>query len=381
MSPVFAANIAGYAVLGLAGCGAVYGVLATFALWAFRRRPAPAPLGAPSITVLRPLHGDEPELYENLASVRAQGYAGRVQTLLALQRPGDPALAVAQRLQRDWPGEDISVATNPAMHGANRKISNLINIAQRASGEVILIADSDVCFPAGSFNAIVAALEDPGVGLVYCLYRGRPTGSLWSRLAALDINTRFAASVVVGQALGAHPCLGPAMALRAEVLARIGGLERLADFLADDYELGRAVRKAGHRVACPRILIDHVFPERSLEEVFTHELRWSRTVRLVQPAGYFGSVIVHFLALGLIGAALTGFHPLALAVLAGLALVRLVQADILSRLMAADRRTLWLVPARDLLSFAVFVVAAFGNRIEWRGARASIARDGSMSAT
>jgi len=374
-------EIAGYIVLGLSACGAIYAALATLALWRFRRRPAPAPRQAPAITVLRPLYGDEPQLYENLASVCTQTYAGDVQMLLALQRPADPALAAAQRLQAEWPDRDIVVGGSATLHGANRKISNLINVAGQARGEIVIIADSDVRFPAESFDAIVAALEQPGVGLVYGLYRGRPAGGLWSRLAALDINTRFAPSVVVGQALGANPCLGPAMALKAEVLAQIGGLERLANFLADDYELGRAVRQAGYTVACPRLVIDHVFPEKSLDEVFVHELRWSRTVRLVQPAGYFGSVIVHFLALALIGAALTGFSPPALAALAGLAAFRLIQADTLCRLMAADRGALWLIPARDLLSFAVFIVGGFGDRIEWRGARASVARDGTMSAT
>jgi ceramide glucosyltransferase len=141
------------------------------------------------------------------------------------------------------------------------------------------------------------------------------------------------------------------------------------------------VRAAGYRVACPRLLIDHVFPEKSLGEMIVHELRWSRTVRLVQPAGYFGSVIVHFLTLAFIGAAMTGFSPWALELLAGLALFRLIQAALQRRLMRADRGGLWLVPFRDLLSFAVFLAGAVGDRIEWRGARSSVARDGTMSAT
>ena len=177
-----------------------------------------------------------------------------------------------------------------------------------------------------------------------------PTASVWSRLAALDINTRFAPSVVVGQALGAHPVLGPTMALRADLLAGIGGFERLADLLADDFELGRAVREAGGAIACPVLLIDHVFPETSLGEVWTHELRWARTVRLVQPAGYLGSVIIHFLPLALIGAALTGFSGWSLAVLAALAAVRLAQAVALVRLMQADGGGLWMLPrARPLV--------------------------------
>jgi len=373
--------IAGFAVLGLSVCGAIYSVMATLTLWRFMRKPATTPEAKPSIAVLRPLFGEEPELYQNLASVCTQTYDGPVQTILGARDPSDAALVVARQVSQDWPGHDLSVVADPALHGTNRKISNLINLSAQAHGEVIIIADSDVRFPPEAFDAIVAALEQPQVGLVYCLYRGRPTTSLWSALAAMDINIRFAPSVVVGQALGANPCLGPTMALRADVLKQIGGLERLADYLADDYELGRAVRQAGYRVACPQLVIDHVFPETSFKEVFVHELRWSRTVRLVQPAGYFGSVITHFLALALIGAAFTGFSTPALAMLASLAAFRLVQAYSLCRLMVADRRGLWLFPVRDLLSFAVFIVGAFGNRIEWRGVRSDVARDGTMGAT
>jgi ceramide glucosyltransferase len=197
----------------------------------------------------------------------------------------------------------------------------------------------------------------------------------------MDINTRFAPSVVVGEALGAHPCLGPTMALRAEVLEAIGGLECLADFLADDFELGRAVRAAGFSIACPPLLIDHVFPETGAREMLAHELRWSRTIRLVQPAGYLGSMIVHFVPLALIGAALTGFSVWALSLLAALVLVRLAQADRLARLMAADRALLWLVPLRDLLSFGVFAAALFGDRVEWRGRSLRVRRDGAITAT
>jgi ceramide glucosyltransferase len=301
-------EIAGIAFFGLAACGAIYSFTAAVALWRFWRRPTGAPNVTPSITVLRPLSGEEPELYQNLASVCGEIYDGPVQTIVGAQDGSDAALAVARRVQSDWAGHDISVASNPTVHGTNRKISNLINLAAQAHGDVIIIADSDVRFPPEGFNAIIAELERPGVGLVYCLYRGRPAGNFWSFLAAMDINTRFAPSVVIGQALGANPCLGPTMALRADLLTQIGGLERLANVLADDYELGRAVRQAGYHVACPRLVIDHVFPEKRFRELFVHELRWARTVRLVQPAGYFGSVIVHFLALALIGAALSGFR-------------------------------------------------------------------------
>ena len=374
-------SVIGVLVLVMAVCGAVFSCLATGVLRAFLRRPVTISPSRPSVTVLRPLHGDEPELYENLASLCDQTYAGAMRLVLGAQSPTDPALDVARRIQAERADIDIVVICDGASHGTNRKISNLINMSRYAHGETIVISDSDVSMPPDGVTKIVAALDDPEIGLVYCLYRGKPTASFWSHLAAMDINTRFAPNVVVGEALGACPCLGPTMALRTEMLAAIGGFEHLSNFLADDFELGRAVREAGYRVACPSMLIDHVFPERSLHEMLTHELRWARTVRLIEPAGYLGSVIVHFTPLAWIGAALTGFGPWAVGLAVALMLVRIGQAYWLSQLMSFERRCLWLTPLRDVLSLAVFLGAIFGDHVEWRGAHMRVRRSGAMVAT
>jgi ceramide glucosyltransferase len=371
----------GIIVVGLSVGGAIYSGLATWAAWRFLRRPAAAPASHPSISVLKPLHGDEPQLYENLVSFCTQDYAGPVQIILGVQDPADTALAVATGLQREHPDRDIVVVSDPTVHGTNRKLGNLINMAVQIRGEVVVVSDSDVRLPPDGLGRIVAALEAPKAGLVHCLYRGRPIDSFWSRLAALDVNTRFAPSVLVGEMLGANPCLGPTMALRAETLASIGGLARLADFLADDFELGRAIRGAGLRIVCPTMVIDHLFPERSVTEMFAHELRWARTIRLVQPAGYLGSMIMHVTPLALIGAALTGFADWSLALLATFAVLRQAQAYALSRWMASDRGFLWLLPLRDLVSFGVFIAAIFGDRVEWRGYRLRVRRDGVIAAT
>jgi ceramide glucosyltransferase len=376
-----AVESAGYVLLALSVCGAAYGAIATWALRRFIRRPAVPAVGRPSVAVLKPLHGEEPGLYENLESFCAQDYAGPLRLVLGVQNPADPALHVAERVKQAHADRDIVLVCDPATHGSNRKIGNLINMSGRADAEIVVISDSDVRLPPDGLSRIVGALEAPGVGLVHCLYRGRPTASLWSRLAAMDVNTRFAASVVVGEALGAHPCLGPTMALRADLLARIGGLPLLADQLADDFVLGAAVRAAGQTLACPSLVIDHVFPEASAREMLVHELRWARTIRLVQPAGNLGSVIVHYLPLALIGAALAGFSPPALAILATLAVFRLAQAQLLARLMQADRGLLWLTPLRDLISLGVFLWALTGDRVEWRGNRLKVGSDGAMAAS
>lgn len=370
----------GLLALGLAVCGAIYACTATWVTWRFLRQPHGKPSRSPSISVLKPLHGGEPELYENLASFCVQDYAGPVQLILGAHDPADPALDIARQVQREHPDSDITIVADPRLYGANRKVANLINMVSHVRGEVIVISDSDVRIPRDGLGRMVAALERPGVGLIYCLYRGLRTKSPWSQLAAMDVNTRFAPSVVAGQALKAHPCLGPTMALRAEVLEKIGGFHHLTDVLADDFELGRTVRTAGYRIGCPPMVIDHVFPERSAREMLTHELRWARTVLAVEPVGYLGSSIVHFLPLALIGAALTGFSPWSAILLVALAGLRLVQAFVLSRLLGADDRFLWLVPLRDLLSFGVFLTAICGDRVEWRGNRFKIVRGGAIAA-
>jgi ceramide glucosyltransferase len=373
--------IAGFGAIAfvMALCGAVFGVLATVALRRFLRQAPAAPLSAPSVTILRPMRGAEPEMTQNLQSLCGQDYAGPVQVILGAGDPDDPALAAARALKAERPGRDIVIVADPTPHGTNRKLGNLINMAGQARGEVVVISDSDVRLPPQALSAFVGALQQPGVGLVYGLYRGRPAGNLWSRIAALDVNARFASSVVVGQALGAHPVLGPTMALRADTLERIGGFERLKDVLADDFELGRLVRGEGLAIACPPILIDHVFPERSLREAWMHELRWARTIRLLNPGGYAGSVITYVLPLALIGAALTGLAPAGLALLAVLAVLRAGQCAASCRLMGADRGVLWLFALRDLLSFGVFAAAFFGDRIEWRGHRLRVQSDGAMA--
>ena len=369
------------AVLVAAVCGAAFNIAATWALRRFLEAPKPAPAACPSITVLRPMHGDEPELYDNLFSLCDQDYAGAVRIILGVQDSRDPAADHARRFQEEHPDRDIVLVIDAATHGSNRKIGNLINMSREISGDIVVISDSDVRLPRHGLAAIAALFGRPDVGLIHCLYRGRPAAGVWSRLAALDSNTRFIPSVVAGEAVGAHPCLGPTMALPKAVLDKIGGFAYLADFLADDFELGRVVRGLGLKIDCPRIVIDHVFPERSLNAMLIHEMRWARTVRLVAPGGYFGSVITHVLPLALIGAALTGFSGPAVAALGALLLARFIQADTASGVLGADRRGLWLLPVRDLLSFGVFVGAHLGARVEWRGRRLSVARDGSMVAS
>jgi ceramide glucosyltransferase len=369
----------GLVCLGLSLCGAVYACAADLAVRRFLRRPIAQPSHFPSVCILKPLHGDEPGLYENLKSLCDQDYPGPVHMVLGVQNPADPAIEIAHALQAAHPGSDISLVVDSTAHGTNRKVSNLINMNTRSRADILVISDSDVRVGPDHLKQIVVTLEQPRVGLVTCLYRGRSVGGIWSTLAAMDVNYRFTPSVVMGLLLGiARPCLGPTMALRRELLDEIGGFQRLSNLLADDYELGRAVRDKGYDVVFPPLLIEHVCPEASAREMLVHELRWARTVGLIEPLGYLGSAITHFLPLALIGSAFMGFSGWSLVALGGVLLIRLGLIMDLSRLIGSTRPALWLAPFRDVLSFGVFVTAFCGDRVEWRGTRLRVRRDGAV---
>ncbi len=278
------------------------------------------------------------------------------------------------------PGLDLQLVVNGAMHGVNRKVSNLINMAEVARHPLIVMADSDIAVGPHYLRTLAAALAEPGVGAVTCLYLGAPNGAFWSRLSAMAVNDHFLPGAVLGLALGlAQPCLGATIALSRDTLARIGGFEGVADQLADDYAIGRRVRQVGLRVVIPAMLVTHAFEEQSLSEVVSHELRWARTIFAVDPIGYVGSGVTHALPWALIGAALRGFDALGLAaVLAALA-CRLLLKFRLARNFRLPNADYGLTPIRDLLSFAVFFACFWSSRAHWRGQDFVVRRDGTMA--
>ena len=235
----------------------------------FARSPiTEEPIHAPLVTILKPLCGAEPELEANLASFCHQIYPGQVQIVLGIQDSADPAAAIARRLISAHSHVAIDVEINAQSHGANRKISNVLNSVTHSRGEIIVLSDSDIRVGPDYLRQITDALHAPGVGLVTCLYRGLPITGVWSRLAAAEIDHRFLPSVLVGLRLGlAKPCFGSTMALRAETLRRIGGFAAFADQLADDYAIGAAVRQLGLEVAIPPMVVDHVCSEHSFVEL------------------------------------------------------------------------------------------------------------------
>ena len=375
LTPASLTLVAALVLAALCVAGLVQCVAGLAALRRFRARPAPTPTPGtlPAITILKPLHGDEPLLEEALASCCAQDYPS-FQIVFGLQDPRDPALAVLRRLRRRFPNVAMDVVVDATIHGVNRKIGNLINMLPTARHDVLVIADSDMHVAPDYLRNLVATLARPGdrggqVGLVTTLYAGRPASeTLTGRLGAAQINHAFLPGALLARAMGRQDCLGATMALHRDTLEQAGGLRALANHLADDAVLGRLVRAQGLEIALADTVPATTVPETHMPVLFEHELRWARTVKSLVP-GEFALSIVQYplfwaaLTVGVSGGALWAWWLLGCAWV-----VRAVVAHAIDRDLAiASTLTIWCLPFRDLLSVTVVLASYRTRRVAWRG--------------
>lgn len=410
--------------------GCLY-LVAAMAAVSFRPR-GKAALAAPEpVSILKPLHGREPRLDDCLASFCAQDYEAPAQIVFGLHDGADPARAPAKAIEERFPEREIAIVIDGASHGTNAKISNLINMAPAAKYDILIVADSDILAPSDYLTDVVALLQKPGAGAVTVLYTGEAAGPVWSKFAALGINTHFLPNVLMGLALGlAKPCFGSTIALRRETLEAIGGFPAFANQLADDYAIGAAVRKlvqpagSSHTdggalpselptVSCTRAnkllvrpagsparladsadgtsrgegvlglsveigpsSVSHVCHEESFLAYLRHQLRWARTVRSIDMPGYLGSFISHPFAIALLGIAAGNGACLALAALALALRVALCKA--VERSFKLPRQDYWLLPFNDCAAFGVFVWSFFGTSIAWKRATYTVLPDGTL---
>jgi ceramide glucosyltransferase len=376
-----AAALLGWAAAALALAGAATALLAARAVRRFAAQP-PASGPALPASVLRPLHGAAPGLAGTLRSTLRQAHAAPFEVLCAVRDPADPAAAVAEAALAEAGGGG-AVVRDPALHGPNRKASQLENLARRARHPVLVAVDDDIAVPPHWLTAVTAPLADPSVGLVTCLYRGEPAeGGLWSRLGVLGLDWGFLPNAALGEAMGrAGGCYGATMAIRTETLARVGGFAALAGLLADDHALGAAVRRLGLRVVVAPVVPAHATAEPGPAALLRHELRWARTVRLLDPGGYAGLVLTHPLPFGLLAAALVpgwGLAALGAAAAARLAVAVAADRALLGRRWPAPGR-LALLPLRDALSFGIWAAGLARGTVVWQGRRYRMDRDGRMA--
>lgn len=360
----------------LAALAMAYTVTAWLAVRSRRARAQSGPATLPPVTVLKPLCGAERDLYECLRSFCDQAYPG-FQIVCGVRDADDAAVTVVRTLQREFPGLDLQIAINPAQHGSSGKVSNLINMMPFARHDYLLVADSDVRVAPDYLAKVLPPLLDPAVGIVTCPYRGCPQGGPWSVLGSAFINEWFMPSVYVAALLGSRAfAFGATIAMRREVLARIGGFMAIADQLADDYRLGELTRRVGLRTVLSEVVVETLVDERRLGDLVRHELRWLRTIRAVRPLGYALSFVTFGLAPAALGSLLAAGATATPALLAITALARLMLHFSVRDARSAVRQ-LWVLPLADLLGFVLWCWGFVSRRVQWRHARYRVARDGS----
>lgn len=369
----------GWTLIGASVLGTAYWLVAGRLARATLAKPKPTGGGSPGVSIIKPLHGAHARLSQTLQAYCEQDYTGPVQIVFGVQDEADPAIAVVRQMQAANPNLDIDLVIDGRSHGANRKTSNLVNILAATRHPVLILSDADIVVGPDYARTVVAALAASEVGLVSCFYLGESRAGLWSKLSAMGISYRFTPSAILAKAARlAEPCFGATIALTAETLDRIGGLAPLADHLADDYEIGRAVRDLGMKIALPPLAVTHLCDEASATVFFDRELRSGRTVRHIDPWGYAGSVVTYPLPLALVGLALIGPSPFALAAIAGALVARFTLKTCIDAATGVRAGSWWLLPVSDLLSFGLFVASFMVNSVGWHGIRFRVSRQGAL---
>jgi ceramide glucosyltransferase len=376
-------------VLAVAGTGYYFAALLAAFVFLGKRRSHP-PAFAPGVTILKSLKGLDPAMLDGFRSHCRQVYEGEYELLFGVSSIDDPAVSAVLELEREFPEHSIRLVVCPERLGTNGKVSTLAQLVPHARHSYLLINDSDITVSPRYLEHVMAYFApaaDPAerpVGLVTALYRGRPHGSLWSKLEALGIATDFQPSVLLARWIegGMRYGLGSTLAVSRDALASIGGLEALVDHLADDYELGARIYAAGYAVALSREVVETSVPDYNWSGFIDHQVRWYRTVRDARPGGYAGLVFTFGLVWALLnvvasGLSLWSIWLLAMAFFLRLALAMAVAANVLGDHYVLPN--LWLLPLRDVIGMGTWVAGFAGNTIVWRGERFEV-RKGKLSA-
>ncbi|PYX59545.1 MAG: glycosyl transferase [Acidobacteria bacterium] len=337
---------------------------------ASRSRPALTE-ATPPISILKPLKGTDPEIYECLRSHCLQDYP-EYEIIFGASDPNDPAIATVKRLQSEFPANRIQLIVCPKILGANIKVSNLAQMLPFARHDHLIVNDSDIRVESSYLRRVIAPLADPTVGMVTCLYRGVAAPSLGSRLEALGISTDFCAGVLAARQLegGMRFGLGSTLAFRRGDVQLIGGFESFADYLADDYELGRRIADLGLKVELSDVVVETVLPPYSVHNFLQHQLRWSRAIRDARVRGYVGLIFTFGLMWSVVTVILANGARWSWELFASVSFLRLLVALVIGRVVLADRqllRNLWLFPLRDLTAVAVWITSFAGHTVSWRG--------------
>jgi ceramide glucosyltransferase len=343
----------------------------------------------PGVSILKSLKGLDPGMMDAFRSHCRQNYAGEFELLFGVSSLDDPAAAAVTALKAEFPERAIRLIECPERLGTNGKVSTLVQLARHARYDILLINDSDITVGPHYLERVVSCFASPPfpqqdaermgqrgvpVGLVTALFRGRAHGTLASRLEALAISTDFIPGVLVSKVVerGVHYGLGSTLAVRRDALEKSGGLLALVNLLADDFEMGARVERAGYRVVLSAEVVETSVPAYTWRGFFDHQLRWMRTVRDARPAGYSGLIFTFGLMWALLNVLASGLSPLSLWLLGLSFFLRLAQAMTVGAEVLGDHEVLpnlWLLPLRDVVAMGLWIAGFAGDTIVWRGER------------
>jgi len=353
----------------------VYYLLAIYCTWDYFRKTRkvrpPDSAFLPAVSILKPVRGVDREAYENFASFCQLDYP-EYELVFAVGDPDDRVVPLIEKLQQNFPEQQIRLLTGAPRVGTNNKVNKLCQLAREARHEVLVISDSDARVESDYLREMVAPLAKDSVGIVTSLFRGMTAGSVFSVLDALGVPAESAPSALVARKLEGNMkfAFGWSMATTKRHLAEIGGFEAIADYHSDDFELGNRIASKGYRVELMRKWIWMVFPRESWHDFLQHELRWSIGLRNVRRAGYLGLAFTFGLPWAVLAAWAARRWEVSAAYLAAYLILRLTMAWTSGVWGLGDpvtRRNLLLVPLRDLANFGVWLAAFFSNTIHWRG--------------
>src|SRR5262245_10707626 len=342
------------------------------ARWFFRKRRSSRRTGlSPAVSLLKPLCGADPNAYENLRSHCVQEYPD-FEIIFGCSDPEDVVVSIVRRLMREFPERNIQLVVCRKFMGSNYKISNLIQMFPLARHEYVLVNDSDICVGPEYLQQVMNEFQDRPVGMVTCLYRGIARKTLGAKLEALGISTDFIPGVLTARQIedGIRFGLGSTLAFHRKALESIGGFECVADYLGDDYELGRRISEAGFTVALAGCIVDHHLPDYSVGDYLRHQLRWARSTRNSRPRGYAGLILSYGLPWAMLGVIVAPLDGWVWSLLAVMLTVRYTTAFTIGFGILRDRQVLkqfWLIPLRDLIAVGIWAASFVGRRIVWRG--------------
>jgi len=361
-------------VVMLVIASSVYHLLSLYSAARFFRQSCSPPASAftPPISILKPLRGAEAWLGEVLASFCEQDYPA-YEIIFGVLDPQDPAIGLVEQLRATYPQRQIKLVINPHRIGTSAKVSNLYNICQEASHEILVISDCDACVGPDYLRSVVVPLTDERVGLVTCLYRPIGSKNFSALMEGLGLMGEFALGVLVARQLdGVRFAFGATAVLRQKVLAEFGGFAAIANFLGDDFLLGHLTAQRGYEVILSPYVVETLIPPYQFGEMFRHQLRWARSTKFRRPLGYVGLIFTYTTALVVLALLAFPTSILLWSVSACALAIRFLAAWFIGVVGFEDRllrRYFYLLPIRDVLSFVVWVISFFGTTVYWCGDR------------